>query len=337
MSDFPEISKFNDLLTRIRSVDHATFDHLALEIYRYQAKYNPTFHEYHQLLKVRPEDCKCVEQIKFLPISFFKSRIVKTGTWNTSEIFRSSGTSGQISSQHHVHSLPWYHDLSLSIFQQRFGQLDDFEIFALLPGYLERKDASLVRMVHHFMQSTGNPGGFFLDDFPKLEAALLNSLTKNKKTVLFGVTHALLDFAAESKTNFRDLIVIETGGMKGKGQEITREALHQTLKQRLGAQSIHSEYGMTEMLSQAYTKDVGLFEEVLSLKILIADINDPFEIIDHHKSGRIQCIDLANIHTCAFISTDDIGRKQGDHSFEVLGRIDGSELRGCNLLYEAHQ
>jgi phenylacetate-coenzyme A ligase PaaK-like adenylate-forming protein len=317
----------------IRGVESKKFTELALAVFRWQAEHNPVYAKYLSLLQIKPESISDLNAIPCLPISLFKNHTIKTGQWTAETVFSSSGTTGQLPSQHEVRSIDWYKENTVRGFKLFYGDPADFCFLALLPSYLERTGSSLVLMAEHFIQrSQYNESGFFLDDF----AALAQRIKKLKKegipTVLLGVTFGLLDFEEQHQIPFENLIIMETGGMKGRRKEMTRIELHQQLQPAFNVKLIHSEYGMTELFSQAYSKRDGRFFAANTMKILIRDVTDPFTMLRPERHGAINIIDLANLDTCCFIATDDLGISHKDNTFEVLGRLDGSEMRGCNLM-----
>ena len=349
------------------------FDSLALEIFRYQANNNLVYKKYLQCLKIQIDLIESIEQIPFLPIEFFKTQTVITGENETKVTFESSGTTGQSTSQHYVQDPDFYVEIAEQIFEKFYGKLSDFQILALLPSYLERTNSSLIYMVDHFIKkSSSTNAGFYLDDYEALTKALKENkqqqgTSKNDdrktKILLIGVTFALLDFA-ESGIDLSflqevdNLIVMETGGMKGRRKELLREEVHEILTTAFHVKNIHSEYGMTELLSQGYSKGGGIFELPVSMKIMLRDVNDPFLYITNSRSGGINVIDLANVDSCSFIETKDLGSWEyptllsvssqtieeviwGDTDnnvpnnapkFQILGRFDNSDIRGCNLM-----
>ena len=309
------------------------FDDLALQFFDFQFMNNTIFHQYISGLKNKI-NIKNIDEIPFLPIEFFKSQEIKTGAFNNETIFSSSGTTGTTNSKHFVKDIAIYQSSFNNAFQHFYGDVKDYCILALLPSYLQQGNSSLVYMFDHLIKETSHPlSDFYLTDFEKLKQTLLQLKEKKQKTILLGVTYALLDFVDNFQINFPELIVMETGGMKGRRKEMVREEIHQILKKSFCVSSIHSEYGMTELLSQAYSKGEGKFYCPPWMKIVITDANDPFQIAVDGKSGIINVIDLANIHSCAFIKTSDVGIKFQNGSFEVLGRLDNSDIRGCSLLY----
>lgn len=309
------------------------FNDISIEIFNYQYTNNKVYRQFCNLLKVEPEKITGIHQIPFLPIEFFKSQVIKTGDFKEECIFLSSGTTGQIQSKHYVKDLALYETSFNKAFEQFYGDIKDYCILALLPSYMERKGSSLIYMVNHLMKSGKHQkSGFFLKNEQKLIENLQKLIKNGQKTILIGVSFALLDLAEKYQTDLSNIIIMETGGMKGRREEITREELHNIYKKQFNVKQIHSEYGMTELLSQAYSSGNGIFKTPAWMKVLMRDINDPFHILGHHKTGGINVIDLANIHSCSFIATQDLGKKTSDYEFEVLGRFDNSDIRGCNLL-----
>jgi phenylacetate-coenzyme A ligase PaaK-like adenylate-forming protein len=309
------------------------FADLALKLFDFQYSNNPLFYQYIFGLNIKNK-INTIDEIPFLPIEFFKSQEIKTGIFNSDTIFSSSGTTGTINSKHFIKDIAIYRSSYTKAFQNFYGDVKDYCILALLPSYIERGGSSLVYMFENLIKETSHPSSaFYLNDFKKLHQTLLQLKSQNQKTILVGVTFALLDFVETFQIDFPELIVMETGGMKGRKKEIVREEIHQILKESFAVSAIHSEYGMTELLSQAYSKGEGKFICPPWMKIIITDANDPFQIVANGKSGIINVIDLANIHSCAFIKTEDVGVKFQNESFEVLGRLDNSDIRGCSLLY----
>lgn len=311
------------------------FTQMALTLFRYQADNNPVYKEYLTNLHVQPDQIKELVQIPFLPIEFFKQQKVATGTFEPEITFLSSGTTQQTRSKHYVADLQWYNQVTKYIFEHFYGSLNQYVVLALLPSYLEQGGSSLVAMVDHFVKQTGQTEeGFYLHNYSQLLQSINSAKQSGKKVLLIGVSYALLDWAEElnGKYDFSNVTIMETGGMKGRHREMVREELHSYLKQGFGVDAIHSEYGMTELLSQGYSKGNGIFYPGQTMQILLRDLNDPFDIGAHHRSGGINVIDLANIDSCAFIETKDIGRMHAEGTFEVLGRFDNSDIRGCNLL-----
>jgi phenylacetate-coenzyme A ligase PaaK-like adenylate-forming protein len=327
----------NNMSSGIFSISTNTdFEKIALDTFYYQAKNNKVYEEYLSIRKIVPENIKQVSEIPFLPISFFKTHVVTTKPGESEIIFSSSGTTGENTSKHYVHDINLYSESFLTGFNKFYGNIEDYCIIALLPSYLEREGSSLIYMVKELIhKSRCSDSGFFLDNYNELSGILKKYRSNFKKVILLGVSFALLDFGENFPIElYENIIVMETGGMKGRRKEITREELHKTLCKQFGKSSIHSEYGMTELLSQAYSKGDGIYLCPPWMRIVIRDLYDPFSIIENGKAGGINVIDLANMYSCSFIETQDIGKLNSDGSFEVLGRLEGSQLRGCNLLVE---
>jgi hypothetical protein len=309
------------------------FNETCLEIFNYQFENNLVYKEFCELLKIVPSKVNTTNQIPFLPIVFFKTRTVKTGTFNEEQLFLSSGTTGQNQSKHFVKDTALYEKSYTKAFNQFYGDIQDYCVLALLPSYLERKGSSLIYMVDDLIKKSQHPeSGFFLKNWSKMIEIAQKASKNGQKVLIIGVSFALLDLAEKHEVDLNNITIMETGGMKGRREEITREELHRIYKNSFNVTGIHSEYGMTELLSQAYSKGNGLFETPSWMKILIRDINDPFTMLKNNKTGGINVIDLANIDSCSFIATQDLGRKNNNNGFEVLGRFDNSDLRGCNLL-----
>jgi len=309
------------------------FNDFALKIFHYQYSNNTVYKEFVDFHKKNIKTIDHYSQIPFIPIEFFKTHKIQCKNCNAEIVFSSSGTTGISRSKHYVSSLELYEQSFSKCFNFFYGSPEQYVILALLPSYLEQKGSSLVYMVEKLIvQSKSMDSGFYLNNYDEL-IHTMNRL-KNKKVILFGVTYALLDIAEKYVLDHTDLIVMETGGMKGKRKELIREDLHKILCSGFHVQNIHSEYGMTELLSQAYSKGNGIFETPSWMKILIRDTNDPKTTLKPGKTGGINIIDLANIYSCSFIATQDLGRTQTDGTFEVLGRFDESDIRGCNLLVE---
>lgn len=316
--------------------DEGIFLSFALEIFQLQAINNPVYKEYLQHLDVHPKEIKDIEKIPFLPIQFFKSHPIISGTEKPQTIFTSSGTSGEDTSKHMVIDMDIYEKSFLNGFRHFYGNPSDYYLLALLPSYLEREGSSLIYMCKKLIEETRSEhSGFYLNDFNELTHKLKYLMQKNdRKIILLGVSFALLDLAEKADLDLHDVIIMETGGMKGRKKEMIRKELHHILCKKLNVQTIHSEYGMTELLSQAYSKGKGIFLTPPWMKILIRDPYDPFRILEKGKSGGINIIDLANLNSCSFIETQDLGKITGENQFEVLGRFDNSDIRGCNLLVE---
>lgn len=308
------------------------FRDLALEAFHYQAVHNPVYRLYLRLLGRDPEKIKHLSEIPFMPITFFKDFPVLSGKVDFELLFQSSGTTGKKRSRHYVKDPAFYQKVSRKAFELQYGSLSDYEILALLPSYLQQKDASLVRMVSDFIPQAGSASGFYLNDLEKLDQTICRLSGKGKKILVLGVTFALLDFAqAFPQPLPEETLLMETGGMKGRREELPRAAVHERLQQAFGLRVIHSEYGMTELLSQAYAPEKGIFKTPPWMHVRLRELNDPFALAPVGGSGGIDIIDLANIDSCCFIQTQDIGRYV-EGGFEVLGRYDHSDVRGCNLL-----
>lgn len=326
--------------------DELDFEKTALEIFRLQAENNSVYKNYLTQLKTNVSKINSIEQIPFLPIQFFKSQKVitafplPTAKRQLPTVFSSSGTTDSITSTHYVTHISLYEKSFTTGFHKFYGNVSDYCILALLPSYLERENSSLVYMAQKLIAQSKNPlSGFYLSEFQKLETTIATLISQKQKFILLGVTFALLDFAEykSPSTNggFRGLgVVMETGGMKGRRKEMVREEVHDVLKKSFGVEAIHSEYGMTELLSQAYSSGNGIFKTPPWMRVLIRNTNDPFQIIGHNQTGGINVIDFANIYSCSFIATQDLGKLYPDNSFEVMGRFDFSDLRGCNLMIE---
>jgi len=311
-----------------------SFERLALEIFRFQAAGCPVYREYLGLLGVYPEKVDSLFSIPFMPISFFRDHTVLTGEGPAAKVFLSSGTTGVRQSRHHLKD-PAIYDRSLEEgFRLFYGDPSQYAVMGLLPSYLEREGSSLIYMVNRLMQLSGNDmGGFFLSDHATLLRSVDRARGAGVKVLLIGVTFALLDLAEEQPHDLSDLIIMETGGMKGRRREMIREEVHEILMKAFGVSSVHSEYGMTEMLSQAWSAGGGLFSAPPWMKVLIRDSHDPADHTDEPgAAGGISVIDLANLWSCSFIATSDLGRMHPDGQFEVQGRFDEADIRGCNLL-----
>lgn len=330
------MNNFKSAKEGLFNITKETFEAHALSLFKLQSKYNPLYKQYIDCLNIKPSAVNSLDKIPFLPIDFFKTQVVKTSTWEPVAVFESSGTTAQVRSKHYVEDISYYYHITESIFKQFYGRLEDYHIMALLPSYLERENSSLVAMVDHFIKKSNSPySGFYLYDLEDLVNQIKLTKNKGKTVLLIGVSFALLDLAEQFDIDLENGVVMETGGMKGRREELTREELHAVLCNRLHIKQVHSEYGMTELLSQAYAKGKGHFVTPPWMNVLIRDINDPFDVRNSQgakKTGGINIIDLANIQSCAFIETQDIGRKITDNTFEVLGRFDNADIRGCNLL-----
>lgn len=311
------------------------FDHLAMELFRYQSKEVAVYRDFLNFLKVDVNKITTIHQIPCLPVTFFKTHQITDQKNLPAFYFSSSGTTGQITSKHYVSDLKIYNQSLLNSFELFYGSPDQYCFLALLPSYLERAGSSLVYMVEKLIK-TGNhqDSGFYLYNHEDLNQKIQVIQERGDKIFLLGVTYALLDFFEKFPQKLNNTILLETGGMKGKRKEMVKAELHDILSIKSGIELIHSEYGMTELLSQAYSKGKGIFQTPPWMRIKIHDLYDPFQQLSDGQTGTVQVIDLANIHSCAFISTEDLGRIVNDKEFEILGRSDNSELRGCNLMVE---
>lgn len=321
---------------RIFSIDNEeTFNEVCLDVYHYQKANCSVYGRYIDLLGKGKTGISHYTQIPFLPIEFFKTQPILTERHQAEIIFTSSGTTGMVTSQHHVTDISWYEKSFRSCFQRFYGEVENMAVLALLPSYLERSGSSLIYMVDDLIERSQHPSsGYFLYN----HADLFNTLNELKhsgtKTLLIGVTYALLDFCEQYQLDFPDLMVMETGGMKGKRKEMIREELHSMLTAGFGVEKIHSEYGMTELLSQGYSFGNGIFQTPPWMKVVMRDTNDPLTLVEEGKTGAINVIDLANHYSCSFIATQDLGKLHEDDRFEILGRFDNSDIRGCNLLVQ---
>ncbi len=316
--------------TRVNTITSAEFDTAALELFDYQWNENAVYQEYCRSLSKNPANVRALTEIPFLPIGLFKSQKIISGKWSPADLFKSSGTTSEQRSIHYVRDLDFYHQNARKCFEYFYGPLANYSIKALLPSYQQQGDSSLIAMVDYFMRHAAEDSGYFLDD----KIALAKELETSPKSqrLLLGVSYALLDLAEQNRLRTEGTIIMETGGMKGRRHEITRTELHEYLQFGLGVEAIHSEYGMTELMSQAYAKSQGIFEFPPWTRVFARDINDPFDFVNHSRIGGVNVVDLANVDTCAFIETMDLGRKKDDSKFEIVGRFDNSDIRGCNLL-----
>jgi phenylacetate-coenzyme A ligase PaaK-like adenylate-forming protein len=309
------------------------FEKIALKVFRFQYENNLVYQEFCDYLKVDKQSVKSLQQIPFLPIQFFKNHDVVSNTNEIQETFISSGTSGMITSKHLVIDVSLYEQSYRNAFSEFYGNIEDYAILALLPSYLERSGSSLIYMVKDLIELSNNEhSGFYLHNYDELIMKLVELDNAGQNVILIGVTYALLDLIEKQKFQLKNTIIMETGGMKGKRKEMIREELHKILCDGFGVQNIHSEYGMTELLSQAYSLGNGIFECPTWMQIQIRDTEDALTYVSNGKTGGINVIDLANINSCSFIATQDLGKKQPNNSFEVLGRFDNSDIRGCNLM-----
>ncbi|MEJ7693747.1 acyl transferase [Daejeonella sp.] len=315
--------------------NNSQFEKIALQIFRQQAEHCKVYMDFVINLGINASEIKSLNKIPFLPIEFFKSHEVICASGKADEVFTSSGTTGMVQSRHLVINTDLYVQSFRKAFYIFYGDITKYAVLALLPSYLERDGSSLIYMVDDLIRASAHEqSGYFLYDHKKLNDTLLSLKKSKTPTILIGVTYALLDFAESHSVEFPELIVMETGGMKGKRREMVRKELHETLCAGFGVPVIHSEYGMTELLSQAYSKGAGIFHCPPWMNIQIRDTNDPLEVLETGQTGGINVIDLANINSCSFIATQDLGKTFSDGTFEVLGRFDNSDIRGCNLLVQ---
>ncbi|MDN6279611.1 MAG: acyl transferase [Psychroflexus sp.] len=311
----------------------ADFTEVCLDVFRYQFDNTSVYQKYCRLLNCHPNAITQIEEIPFLPIDFFKHEKVLHQHQSSQLEFMSSGTTGQQRSVHHVADVALYEKSCLNTFEYFYGPIEEYTVLALLPSYLERDNSSLVHMANDFInRSASEESGFYLNNLNELTETLQKLEAKGQKTLLIGVTFALLDLAENNQLNLNNTIVMETGGMKGKRKEMIRQEVHTILKEGFKTEVIHSEYGMTELLSQAYSKGHGVFDLPAHMDILIRDIEDPLSLVQQGRNGGLNVIDLANLYTCSFIATQDLGRKISKNQFEVIGRFDNSDIRGCNLM-----
>ncbi len=311
------------------------FNQHCLDTYRFQSQHCKVYRDYIRLLGKDKTSIRHFSDIPFMPIEFFKTQQVIADGMNAEVTFSSSGTTGMVTSKHLVADVDVYEQTFRRIFADFYGPLSDIAVLALLPSYLERNGSSLIYMVDDLMKQSKQPeSNYFLYNHQELYDTLILLKNKGTKTILFGVTYALLDFIENYAFEFPELIIMETGGMKGKRKEMVKQEIHQLLEKAFAVNGIHSEYGMTELLSQGYSAGKGIFRLPKWMKILIRDTNDPLSLIPPHKTGGINVIDLANRYSCSFIATQDLGKVYQDGSFEILGRFDQSDIRGCNLLVQ---
>jgi len=328
-----------DLEKRVFAAQANNFNELAIDLFQFQYQNNAVYRKYCDTLKIVAGNVDALKKIPFLPISFFKSHHIASTTFEPETIFESSGTTTTINSRHFVKDLSLYRKSFMSAFGKYYGNVADKCILGLLPSYLERNNSSLVFMVDELIRQSGNKlSGFYLYDLDRLHTTLLHNEIRKQPTILIGVTYALLDFAEKYPMQLRHTVVMETGGMKGRKEEQTRQEVHRQLQDHFGISLVHSEYGMTELLSQAYSKGDGIFHCPAWMKAIIREEDDPFtmytakDVTQKPLTGVLNIIDLANIYSCSFIATDDIGRLHPNDSFEVLGRMDNSDIRGCSLM-----
>lgn len=324
---------------RIFNASADNFNDLAIELFNFQYLNSSIYHKFCEAINADSASVNAINKIPFLPISFFKTHAVKSTEFEAQTIFESSGTTQANTSKHHIKDIGLYRQSFTACFEKFYGLAKYKCILGLLPSYLQNKNSSLVMMTEDLILQSGKElSGFYLDDFEKLHRTLVHNELLKMPAILIGVTYALLDYAEQYPMQLRHTIIMETGGMKGRRTEMTREEVHASLIDKLGVPLVHSEYGMTELLSQAYSKGDGIFHCPAWMKILIRDEDDPFNVMtaadanNRSITGLINVIDLANIYSCSFIATDDVGRLHANESFEVLGRMDRSDVRGCSLM-----
>jgi hypothetical protein len=329
------LETFKSFTPKLYSVNDTSFQDIALELFHIQAFSNPVYKAFIKNLGWAASGVSSLEQIPFLPISFFKTHSIKTGQWTPETTFTSSGTMKNGASQHSVADLTFYLNHSVRCFEHFFGSVTNYHFLALLPSYLERQGSSLIAMMDYFIRLSDSPhSAFYLNDYAALIEKIGTIKNDSKKTILWGVSFALMDLAEQYELDLSHCLVFETGGMKGRRREITKNELRDTLKAKIGVKSLFSEYGMTELLSQAYSQDNNSFVCPPWMRVICRDITDPQTKGLLSETGGINVIDLANWKTISFIETEDLGKVNSDGSFDVLGRLDNSDLRGCNLLIQ---
>ena len=325
------MNRFKNTIFNINSAKK--FNDTAIEIFHYQYQSNKLYREFVNHLKIKPSDIRSFKEIPFLPVGFFKTHKIKSNQKAAEIVFSSSGTTGNVQSKHYVADVSVYQKSFRNAFEYFYGEVKNYCVLALLPSYLEREGSSLIFMIDDLIKKSENKNsGFYLFNTQELVKKIHEMEHRGQKVILFGVSFALLDLVEKFTINTPNIIIMETGGMKGRKKEMIRAELHRKLCDGFGVKSIHSEYGMTELLSQAYSKGGGIYNTPPWMKIIIRDINDPLSIIGNNKTGGINIIDLANFNSCSFIATQDLGKLHSDNSFEVLGRFDESDIRGCNLM-----
>jgi hypothetical protein len=318
----------------IFSIDVNNFNNVALELYFFQAKKNEVYKKYHHYLGVDPNNIQNIQQIPFLPVEFFRTQKVVCQGFDFPYEFYSSGTTSTKVSKHYVSDIELYRESLIRGFRLFFGNPSDYSIFSLIPSFQSNPHSSLGFMANELIKKSGNKySGHYLNDFKKLNSAIYYAMKDKSRIFILGLSYALVDFFSKYQFNLPDAIIMETGGMKGRKEEITRQELHKFIAGRTNKMEIQSEYGMTELFSQAYSYGKGIFKPVPWLRVMISEQNDPFSMADPGENGLINIIDLANIHTCSFIATKDTGRMISENEFEVSGRVDNSDVRGCSLMY----
>lgn len=329
------MSLLKEFKESIITVNAGNFKESALSLFRYQAMKNIVYQKFIKSLSVDPFKVTDLVSIPFLPIDFFKTKSIRSGDWEPEGVFKSSGTTMSTRSIHEVEDERFYLYNTKLIFERIYGPLLNWTFFALLPSYQEQGFSSLIKMVDFFMKESGGVGGYYLDEFLLLERELKKCVENGRKVILFGVGYALLDmvaFLGVSDFDWSQITIIETGGMKGRRKDMVKDEFYSELRSCFANVNVNSEYGMTELLSQAYATEDNKFIMPNQMKVLIRDVNDPFCILENGQSGGVNVIDLANIHSCAFLETKDLGRITGPKTFEILGRFDNSDVRGCNLM-----
>lgn len=330
-----KISAYRTIKETLFKAEKLDFEDLALQVFQLQAVHNPIYRHWLDLLKLSPEAVLKLEDIPYLPIEFFKSKRLSLFKEEPPYFFQSSGTGGYGQSKHVVYQEDLYDHLTDQGFEQFYGPVADYTVLALLPAYLEREGSSLVRMADRFIEaSSDRDSGFFLHDLATLHDTLARKKKEGRKVLLLGVSFALWDLAEQYPIQIPNAVIMETGGMKGRRKEILRSDLHQILQKAFGTASIHSEYGMTELFSQAYSQGQGIFRPTATMRVQIREMEDPFALAKPGKTGGINIIDLGNLDSCAFIETQDLGKLYHDGTFKVLGRFDRAEVRGCNLMLQ---
>jgi hypothetical protein len=328
-----QIQEIRNSIFNIQNEDD--FNDVAIQVYQFQTENCEVYQRFQAYLKIDKSNIKNYRDIPFLPIQFFKSQEIICKGENAQCIFTSSATTGSVQSKHLVSDIHLYEESFIRSFELFYGNIHKYCILALLPNYYEREGSSLVYMVNHLIEkSKENGSGYFLHQNELLYTTLLKNESEGIKTILIGVSYALLDFLDKYPIDLKHTIIMETGGMKGKRKELLKEQLHSILCDGFGVECIHSEYGMTELMSQAYSNGKGIFTSPPWMKILVRDIHEPLRILQNGKSGGVNVIDLANLYSCSFIATDDLGKNKHHNSFEIIGRIDNSDVRGCNLMIE---
>ena len=323
---------FKSLYRQVFSVTPESYEALALRLFQFQYAHNPIYGAYVDYLGVAQRITELAD-IPFLPIELFKRHRVVTGSWKEGCVFESSGTTGAVTSKHFVYDPRFYLQNCRLLFEKTYGEPADYTVLALLPSYLERSGSSLVCMAEDFInRSADKRSGFFLHNTTELVSLLTELVKEGKKTLLLGVTFGLLALADKYRLDLKNVVVMETGGMKGRREEMLRTEVHEILQNAFGIDQVHSEYGMTELFSQAYSKGGGIFKPAGPLRVLMRDVNDPLTVSNELRSGGLNIIDLANVHSCCFIETGDLGKVHANGSFEVLERLDHSDIRGCNLM-----